>query len=91
MKATRLLIGGMVQGVGYRFFTQRVARNLGIRGYVRNLPDGRVEAVAAGPAGKLQAFVDQVRAGPSGAWVSDVESTEVDLDDSGSHGFEIRT
>ncbi len=90
MKAIRLLIGGLVQGVGFRFFTVRVAKNLGIRGYVRNLPDGRVETVAAGPAGKLQAFIDQVRGGPSGAWVSDVETSEVDLDDRDSHGFEIR-
>ena len=49
MKATRLLVRGIVQGVGYRLFTARVARTLGLNGFVRNLDDGRVEAVVAGP------------------------------------------
>jgi acylphosphatase len=88
MRATRLLIRGIVQGVGFRYFALRAARNLGIRGYVRNLPDGRVETVAAGSEEALRDFIDQVRRGPAGAHVDGVETSEVTLaEDAG--GFEI--
>ena len=89
MKAQRLLISGIVQGVGFRYFTLRAARNLGIKGYVRNLRDGRVEAVAAGPEEALQDFLAEMRRGPGGAHVARVESTETDLDPE-ARGFEIR-
>jgi acylphosphatase len=88
MKAQRLLISGIVQGVGFRLFAWRSARALGIRGYVRNLKDGRVEAVAAGPAEALEAFQEQVRRGPSGALVSGMETMEADLDPE-TRSFEI--
>ncbi len=90
MKATRLLIDGVVQGVGFRFFTERIARGLGLRGFVRNLPDGRVEAVAAGTSDGVEAFVDQLRRGPRGARVSGITAGEVELED-GTDGFEIRS
>jgi acylphosphatase len=89
MKAQRLLISGIVQGVGFRYFAFRAARALGIRGYVRNLKDGRVEAVAAGPAEAVQVFVEQVRRGPGGAQVTGMEAMETDLDPE-ARGFEIR-
>lgn len=89
MKATRFLIEGVVQGVGFRFFAERAARGLGIRGFVRNLPDGRVEAVAAGSPEGLRAFAEQLRRGPRGARVEAVRAGEAELDD-GQAGFDIR-
>ena len=89
MKATRFLVSGIVQGVGYRFFTARAARSLGIRGFVRNLPDGRVEVVAAGEEDALLEFKEVLRRGPAGALVNDATASEVALDHE-PDGFEIR-
>ncbi|OLC55592.1 MAG: hypothetical protein AUH92_01825 [Acidobacteria bacterium 13_1_40CM_4_69_4] len=89
MKATRFLVSGVVQGVGYRFFAVRAARGLGIRGFTRNLPDGRVEVVAQGPPEALRLLWEQLRAGPRGAAVAGVESSETDLDP-GADLFEVR-
>ena len=89
MKATRFLIAGIVQGVGFRFFAERAARATGVKGYVRNLPDGRVEAVAAGRAEALRSFTEHLRIGPRGARVDGVEIAEVELEDD-STGFTIR-
>ncbi len=88
MKATRLLISGIVQGVGFRYFTERAAQDLGLTGYVRNLRDGRVEAVAAGTEEQVRAFIDQMRLGPAGAMVDGIEAGETDLDD-GINRFDI--
>jgi acylphosphatase len=54
--ARRYFVSGMVQGVGYRFFVQRVAGRLGLQGYVKNLTDGRVEAYAIGAPASLAEF-----------------------------------
>ena len=89
MKASRLLISGTVQGVGFRFHAERAAGALGIRGYVRNLEDGRVEVVAAGPAGRLEAFIERLREGPRGGLVEGMEITDAALEDR-CRGFEIR-
>ena len=75
-----MLISGTVQGVGFRYFTVQAARRLGLRGFVRNLDDGRVEAVASGPPEALQALCDLVRLGPRGARVNDVLVSEVEAD-----------
>jgi len=90
MHATRFLVSGIVQGVGFRYFTLRAARALGIRGYVRNLKDGRVEAVVAGPAAAVEDFEAQIRRGPAGAAVSGVERDAVTLETGELGGFEIR-
>ncbi|MDG2380896.1 MAG: acylphosphatase [Pirellulaceae bacterium] len=60
---TRKLIffSGRVQGVGFRYTTQRLARNHPVDGYVRNLPDGRVELLLEGTAANLDQFVDQLQ------------------------------
>ena len=58
------LIEGHVQGVGFRFFAERVASRLGLTGYVRNLPDGRVEAYAEGNTASLEQFLAKMREGP---------------------------
>jgi acylphosphatase len=52
---------GRVQGVGFRFTTERIARGYDVAGYVQNLPDGRVRLVAEGASDTVQAFVDDVR------------------------------
>ncbi len=62
----------MVQGVGFRFFAQRVADRLGIAGYVKNLSDGRVEVYAIGTGEQLSALREALQRGPSAASVSAV-------------------
>lgn len=71
--AVRLYIEGRVQGVGYRQWMAGAARGLGLRGFVRNLPDGRVEAVVAGAPAKIEQLVSRAARGPKSAWVSHVE------------------
>ena len=87
--ARRYVIGGLVQGVGFRFFTEDVARREGIAGFVRNLEDGRVEAVAEGDAEAVARFERALHQGPA---ASRVEVIEVEpMPPSGrSVGFQIR-
>ena len=77
MKITRhLAITGRVQGVGYRFYTQRKARELGVAGWVRNRRDGSVEAVDQGEAEAVEAMVAWTRRGPPSAIVAEVKVSE---------------
>jgi acylphosphatase len=69
----RLLISGRVQGVFYRDTCQRLAVQHGVRGWVRNLPDGRVEAVFEGPADRVERLVAWAYRGPRNARVDDVD------------------
>lgn len=71
--ARKFFVSGLVQGVGYRFFTQRVAARHQVRGYVRNLDDGRVEVYVEGPMEKVNAFKDDLAAGPAYSEVEKVE------------------
>lgn len=73
MNGSRYLISGEVQGVGFRWFVARHARTLGLSGYARNLPDGRVEVVVNGPEGALPQLEELLRAGPAHARVDRVE------------------
>ena len=73
--ARKFIISGTVQGVGYRFFTQRAAARHQVLGYVRNLEDGRVEALAEGDAKSVQEFLEDLTTGPIYAQVEDVEET----------------
>lgn len=66
-------ISGRVQGVGFRYATVIQAQRYNLGGWVRNLSDGRVEAVFEGPAAEVARVVAWCRSGPPGAWVSDVE------------------
>jgi acylphosphatase len=68
----RVLISGQVQGVNFRAACQRMAWHYGVAGWVRNLSDGRVEAVFEGPARDVQRLLDWARHGPRLAVVSDV-------------------
>lgn len=68
----RVVVSGRVQGVYFRDACRRVARDNGVNGWVRNLPDGRVEAVFEGPAGAVGRLVNWARRGPRLAVVEDV-------------------
>lgn len=68
----------MVQGVGFRFFAQRSAARHQVRGYVKNLPDGRVEALAMGPEKNVEAFKHDLAAGPRFSQVDEIEETVLD-------------
>ena len=70
--ARRLLVSGRVQGVGFRFFVEARAAAEGVHGWVRNLPDGRVEALIEGDAEAVDRVEAAVHRGPSGARVDDV-------------------
>jgi acylphosphatase len=78
MIARRFLISGEVQGVGYRYFAQRAAARHQVTGYIRNLADGRVEALAEGPATAVNGFRNDLEAGPSMADVKMIEETVLD-------------
>ncbi|HUI53223.1 MAG TPA: acylphosphatase [Terriglobales bacterium] len=72
-QARRYFVSGMVQGVGFRYFTEEEAERLGISGYVRNLGDGRVEVYAIGSADQLARLRTALESGPRGAMVSEIE------------------
>ncbi len=74
--AKKFVVSGRVQGVGYRFFAERVANQLGIHGYVKNLWDGNVEVYAIGDAASLEELKRQLAEGPRSAQVSGVEESD---------------
>jgi acylphosphatase len=69
----RVIVGGRVQGVGFRYATMMRARSRGVSGHVRNLPDGTVEAVFEGAPEVVDALVAWCGRGPAGARVDDVK------------------
>jgi len=87
MEVCRLVISGIVQGVGFRYAMAAQARLLGVAGWVRNRRDGRVEAMIAGDAAQIEAMLDWSRRGPAGAVVEDlmIEVASGEFD-----GFELR-
>lgn len=68
-------IHGFVQGVGFRFFVREVANELGVVGYVRNMPDGGVEVLAEGDEAQLAEFLRQLRQGPRAARITRVDAS----------------
>ena len=70
----RVLAGGRVQGVAYRFYAEKHAARLGVAGWVKNLPDGRVEVLAEGSAGQIEAFLERLKEGPSLARVDSFDA-----------------
>lgn len=77
VKRVHVYVSGRVQGVGYRAFTQRSARRLGLRGVVRNLDDGRVEAVVEGPVAAVDELLAKLRRGPRAARVTKVDAVPI--------------
>jgi acylphosphatase len=76
--ARKFLISGNVQGVGYRYFVQRAAAKHQVRGYVRNLEDGRVESLAEGSEKAVEEFKHDLLAGPTLSRVDHLEELVVD-------------
>jgi len=89
MRARKFWVSGTVQGVGYRFFAIRAAREFGLKGWVRNLSDGRVEAYAAGPAHVLEDFEARLRQGPPAGEVRGVVVEDAAVD-ARIEGFDSR-
>ncbi|HSG27506.1 MAG TPA: acylphosphatase [Candidatus Krumholzibacterium sp.] len=89
MRRIRIRVSGIVQGVGFRFFTRSAARRAGVGGFVRNLPDGSVEAEAQGEENELETFIKEIKKGPVSSRVTNVEIENVAPDDRRA-GFEIR-
>ena len=86
--ARRFVISGMVQGVGYRAFAERSARQIGVTGWARNQDDGGVEVHANGTVEQLDDFEARLRQGPRWAQVRAVEVSEAAV--SHQTGFQIR-
>ena len=75
----RLIVSGRVQGVGFRYFTQKMAKKHEIKGMVRNLADGRVEIMAEGNVDDLLRFTLAIRKGPPASAVEGVHQEELPL------------
>ena len=87
-KAVHVIIAGRVQGVGFRYWLSREAEVRSLSGWARNLPDGRVEAVFAGPAAEVDDMLQACWSGPNFAAVHAVEVTQ--SEETPPRGFEIR-
>ncbi|ROW11582.1 hypothetical protein VMCG_01314 [Cytospora schulzeri] len=81
--------GGMVQGVGFRFFVRKQATEYGLTGWVRNTPNNKVEGEAQGEDSIIKTFLKDVDAGPRGAKVVKLDTEDRDVLD-GETGFEVR-
>jgi acylphosphatase len=84
----RVIVSGMVQGVGFRYYTEAQASTLGLGGYVRNRPDGAVEAEIEGDDDAIERMLAWLHTGPRSASVQSVQVT--DLAENGEAGFAIR-
>ncbi len=89
LKTVRLFVSGAVQGVWFRGWAVEEARRLGVRGWVRNRLDGRVEALLCGDGEAVDAMIAACRDGPPAARVSHVEALEANASEAGG-AFEQR-
>ena len=78
MIARKYLISGQVQGVGYRYFAQRSSAKHQVRGYVKNLEDGSVEVLVEGSAKAVEAFRQDLAAGPHHSRVGQIEELVIE-------------
>lgn len=88
-KRIHALADGVVQGVGYRYFVIRSAGSLGLSGWTKNLPDGRVEVVAEGDQEDLKRLINDLQRGPYSARVEDLE-VEWEEFTGNHHSFTVR-
>lgn len=89
MVRARIVVTGVVQGVGFRYFTLHLARRLELAGYVRNRMDGAVEVEVEGEEGSVHAFLDDLSVGPRSAHITGLEVEN--LEPGGDYdGFEVR-
>ncbi len=88
MISVHVRVSGRVQGVFYRAFTKEKAIALGIKGWVRNIPGGGVEAILEGEREKVGELLKQMKSGPSGAMILGMELSELEYKD--YKDFEIR-
>lgn len=88
MTRVHVIVRGVVQGVGFRYTTRERAHALGLNGWVRNRPDGSVEAEIEGNAASVDAMVEWMRQGPPGAEVTSVDVSDRPL--AGDAAFEVR-
>ncbi|MES0488560.1 MAG: acylphosphatase [Leptospirales bacterium] len=91
MEARHYIIMGKVQGVGYRFFVQNIARELALVGWVQNMPDGNVECAVMGNDQELEIFEKKIRKGPPLSRVVNMQRDKLspyEMDP--SEDFEIR-
>lgn len=86
---THIFISGRVQGVGFRHFTKTNARKLDLKGWVKNLPDGRVEAVFDGEEKHVQEMLNRCKKGPSASYVKKIEEQTVNESETFSE-FKVR-
>ena len=89
VRAYRWVISGRVQGVGFRWFVLRAAQRLGVRGWARNLWDGRVEVMGQGTLPMLHDFQKELQKGPLLSHVENVEKIEVTPEVDTFKSFEI--
>ena len=77
MKRIHLYVSGYVQGVGFRWYAEKIARQMAdVTGFVRNLGDGRVEIVAEGEEAQLERFLNELKSGYLGKNIEDIQNLE---------------
>lgn len=80
MNCSRILVKGIVQGVGYRAFIYKNAKRLpSIKGYVKNLFDGSVEIVVSGSSSDIHQLIELAKKGPSGALVKEINTEQIEI------------
>ena len=89
MSATQIFYEGHVQGVGFRYTVKRIAKGFDVIGWVRNLPDGRVELQASGDSTELAAFLEAITQSELRAHIKN-QTTHPLADAPAARGFEIR-
>ncbi|HEU5409603.1 MAG TPA: acylphosphatase [Candidatus Acidoferrales bacterium] len=82
-------VSGIVQGVGFRLFSQRVSARLGVAGYAKNLADGRVEVYAIGSREELAALRRELERGPHSSSVSGIVEEDTNIEERYTRGFSI--
>jgi len=88
MKAIRIFISGRVQGVCFRAFIREHAQNLGLTGWVKNLDDGRVEAIIEGSEKNVNKLLESCKKGPAYSRIKDIEIEKIK--EEGFDGFVVR-